>query len=213
MHGRGAGAAAGLAMAASTSSLSIWPRLPEPFDVAGARPALGHQLLRRRRRGHAVAARRRAAAGAAATAGCGGAGLGLRCRLGRRRQRRRRSPMAPISAPTLTVSPGLAAIDSSTPADGRRHLDGHLVGLELDHRLVGGDGVAHLLEPLADRRLGDALAQRGHPDVSRHQFWSFSLPLSELSRGEIASSRKACICCRCVRIRPVAVEAEAGRPT
>ena len=51
----------------------------------------------------------------------------------------------------------------------RRHLDRHLVGLELDQRLVGLDRVARLLEPLADGRLGHALAQRRHVDLDRHR--------------------------------------------
>ena len=48
----------------------------------------------------------------------------------------------------------------------RRHLDRHLVGFELDQRLVDRDGVARLLEPFADGRLGDRFAERGHADLS-----------------------------------------------
>ncbi len=46
---------------------------------------------------------------------------------------------------------------------GRRHLDRHLVGLELDQGLGGGDRVAGLLEPLADRRLDDRTLPRSAP--------------------------------------------------
>src|SRR6185436_10629733 len=49
---------------------------------------------------------------------------------------------------------------------GRRHLDGHLVGLELDDRLVDRDGIARFLEPFANGRLGDGLAQRRDADFS-----------------------------------------------
>ena len=61
---------------------------------------------------------------------------------------------------------GLAGPDGDRLEDAggrRRHFDGHLVGLELDHRFVGLDGLAFLLEPLADRRLGDRLAERPAP--------------------------------------------------
>ena len=46
--------------------------------------------------------------------------------------------------------------DLGQHAGGRRvDLERHLVGLEFDQRLVGLDGVAALLEPFADGRLGD----------------------------------------------------------
>ena len=48
---------------------------------------------------------------------------------------------------------------------GRRHFDRHLVGFELDQRLVDGDGVARLLEPLADGRLGDGFAEGRNADL------------------------------------------------
>src|SRR6267143_1474685 len=53
---------------------------------------------------------------------------------------------------------------------GRRHLDRHLVGLELDQRLVDRDGVARLLEPAADRRLADRFAEGGNADLSHRAF-------------------------------------------
>ena len=42
----------------------------------------------------------------------------------------------------------------------RRHLEGDFVGFEFDQRLVDRDGLAGLLEPLADRRLGHRFAER-----------------------------------------------------
>src|SRR6185437_1511237 len=49
---------------------------------------------------------------------------------------------------------------------GRRHFQRHLVGLELDERLVDRDRVARLLEPFADGRFGDRFAKGGDADVS-----------------------------------------------
>ena len=72
----------------------------------------------------------------------------------------------PSSAPTATVSPSLAAISAEHAGGRRRHLDRHLVGLELDQRLVDRDRIARLLEPLADGRLGHRFAERGHADFS-----------------------------------------------
>src|SRR5262249_59186494 len=49
-----------------------------------------------------------------------------------------------------------------------------LVGRDLEQRLVGGDGLAFLLEPLRDRPLGDGDAHLRHDDVDRlgrrHQY-------------------------------------------
>ncbi len=56
---------------------------------------------------------------------------------------------------------------------GRRHLDRHLVGFQFDHRLVGGDGVAGVLEPFADGRLGDGFAEGGYADFSHDSFQPF----------------------------------------
>ena len=52
--------------------------------------------------------------------------------------------------------------------DRRRHLDRDLVGLEAGDRLVRLDRVAGLLQPLAERRLGDRFAQRRDFDFGRH---------------------------------------------
>jgi hypothetical protein len=48
------------------------------------------------------------------------------------------------------------------------HFERHLVGLELDQRIVHGDAVADLLEPARHGRFGHRLAQRGHFDLARH---------------------------------------------
>ena len=64
----------------------------------------------------------------------------------------------------ITKGDMLAAIERA--GGGRRHLDRHLVGFQLDERLVHGDRVARLLEPFADRRLGHRLAKSGHANLS-----------------------------------------------
>ena len=48
----------------------------------------------------------------------------------------------------------------------RRHLGVDLVGGDLEQRLVLDHRLAHLLEPLRDRALGDGLTELGHRDVS-----------------------------------------------
>jgi hypothetical protein len=49
-----------------------------------------------------------------------------------------------------------------------RHFERHLLGLELDQRLVFADGLAFALEPLRDRRLGDRFAKRRNADFCGH---------------------------------------------
>jgi hypothetical protein len=53
----------------------------------------------------------------------------------------------------------------------RRNFDGDLVGFKLDQRLVDRNRIAGLLEPAADGRLGDGLAERRNADFS-HGFVS-----------------------------------------
>ena len=122
----------------------------------------------------------------------------------------------------------------------RRHLDRHLVGLELDQRLVDRDRIARLLEPFADRRLGDGFAERGNADFSHdlvHLYLSAVIarrrPGDPAIRGHIArasdagspgyrgdddvqiypsaSSSNCFNCARCFDIWPTAVAADAGR--
>ena len=59
--------------------------------------------------------------------------------------------------------------DLAKHAGGRRvDLERHLVGFELDQGLVGLHRIAGLLEPLADGRLGNGLAEGGYADFGRH---------------------------------------------
>src|SRR5207244_8528537 len=69
----------------------------------------------------------------------------------------------------------LADEDLLDDALGRaRYLGIHLVGRDLEQRLVGGDVLALLLEPLRDRPLRDGDAHLRHDDVDRgpssHQY-------------------------------------------
>ena len=81
-----------------------------------------------------------------------------------------------ITAPTATVSPSATSCSPISAGDRRGHLDRDLVGLEAGDRLVGLDRVAGLLEPLAERRLGDRFAQGRDFDFGRHV-----VPLSGLA--------------------------------
>ena len=72
---------------------------------------------------------------------------------------------------------GLAVLggDLAEHAGGRRRdLDGDLVGLELDQRLVHRHGVAGLLEPAADGGLRHGLAERRNANVSHGLFSSIT---------------------------------------
>src|SRR5229473_2928978 len=63
--------------------------------------------------------------------------------------------------------------DLAERAGGRcRHLDGDLVGLKLDQRLVHRNGIAGLLEPAADGGLGHGFAERRNANFSH---WCFLL--------------------------------------
>jgi hypothetical protein len=67
--------------------------------------------------------------------------------------------------PTATVSPSCTSTSERTPGIGGRNLGVHLVGRDLEDRLVPLDGVADLLEPPGHRPLGDGLAHLRHDDV------------------------------------------------
>ena len=166
----GVGAAAARSIAASMSPLVTRPSLPEPATPAGSTPALGgdaaHRRRDRRRSARAAsAARRPAPIGAAVERLLAGFGRSApACRLGGGAPAP--SLIWPSSAPTRD---GLAVLGRDLgehAGGGRRHLDRHLVGFELDQRLVDRDGVAGLLEPLADGRLGDGFAEGGNADFS-----------------------------------------------
>ena len=93
--------------------------------------------------------------------------VGARPRLGRRAAVRLASTsISPSAAPTCTVSSGSTRIFDERARGGRGHLGVDLVGGDLDQRLVGVDAVAHLLQPLEDRALGDRLAHLGHGDLN-----------------------------------------------
>ncbi len=62
------------------------------------------------------------------------------------------------------------------PGDLGRHLGVHLVGDDLEERVVLLDGVAFLDQPALDRAFGDRFAQLGHLDRGCHRFW---VPLVE----------------------------------
>jgi hypothetical protein len=51
------------------------------------------------------------------------------------------------------------------PGYRRRNFCIHLVGRDLDERLIGLNVVAHLLQPSKHRPLGDRLAHLGHGDL------------------------------------------------
>ena len=89
-------------------------------------------------------------------------------RSGGRRAAAAASPASPMVATTLltgTVSPSLTLISVRTPAAGDGNLRVHLVGRDLEQRLVAIDRVAHLLDPADDGPLGDRLAHLRHDDV------------------------------------------------
>jgi hypothetical protein len=43
----------------------------------------------------------------------------------------------------------------------RRDFDGNLVGIQLDYRIAGGDGIAFLLEPPGHSGFDDRFSERG----------------------------------------------------
>ena len=101
--------------------------------------------------------------------------------------RRGTPPVSPTSA-TGAIRPSTAPGTASSSVceqylaqhagGGRRHLHRHLVGLELDQRIVLLDPVADLPEPGADHRLG-ALLLRGDEDVDHVR----TPPIRRSSRG------------------------------
>ena len=181
----GAGPLPWLATKSSTSPLVSRPSLPEAGIFAGSRRCLLDQLAhgrRQQRTTFAVGPDGGADAGGGCEPGAAGAGIGAgfasapaaapdagfglaarACRLAdraraRRRPRRRYRPRRRRSR--------------RAAGDRRRNLDGHLVGLQLDQRLVDGDRVARRLHPLGDGRLADRLAERRDLDFRRHRLAS-----------------------------------------
>ncbi len=159
----GAGAAAARAMAAITSSFSTCPRLPEPAStdtpvsaIILAAAGAGGMAVFGWMGGYPCVAIGSGAAGfagasaafaAGAGADPGGAGRDLA-------EQRADADGRAVLGRDLAEHAGFGRVD----------LKRHLVGLELEQRLVLLDGVAGLLEPLADRGFADALAQGGNAD-------------------------------------------------
>ncbi len=89
-------------------------------------------------------------------------------------------PLVLISAstsPTLTVSPSAKKSLTIVPLTVAGHLGVHLVGGDLDQRLVGRDRVALLLMPFENRAFGHRFAHRGHRDLNRCGRGHFALSL------------------------------------
>ena len=165
-RGRGAPASARpVAIAASTSPFSTWPRLPVPATVTshGIRIDIivGGDLGRGRSRRHFRAGRwarfsrgqvRWSSGAAGAAAGAEGAAAAAPAP----------AVICPSRAPGATVSPSFAVISDSTPAEGAFDFEGNLVGLEFEQGLVGLHGIAGLFEPAADGGLRDGFAESGN---------------------------------------------------
>jgi hypothetical protein len=161
------------AMASITSPFRIWPRLPEP-ETASAETPLSAIILpptapaacrrapcpcrpcrpRNRRRGLRLFLRR------------GGFLLFV---LRRRRSRRAFTFVQHAEQRVDLDRVAFLRGDLAKRSGGRRrHFQRHLVGFQFDQRLAVADGVADILEPLADRCLGDGFAQRGYADFCCH---------------------------------------------
>ena len=83
----------------------------------------------------------------------------------------------PPSAPRPSGPPS-TMISASTPAVGAGNLGVHLVGADLEDRLVALHRVADLLQPLRQRPLGDRFAHLGHDDVNACHVRILSLGVS-----------------------------------
>ena len=161
----GVGAAAARSIAAIMSPLVTRPSLPVPSTLAGSMP-VSAAILRTDGASGASAAPT-TFGGGAELARLGGGLLGAAA-LGLAAAGFAGAPRAVLDlAEQRADRDGLAVLggDLGEHAGGRRrHLDRHLVGLELDQRLVDRDGIARLLEPFADGRLGDGFAEGGNAD-------------------------------------------------
>ena len=116
--------------------------------------------FRRQRRARARRQARAPAAGSGSAAGSGaGGGFGLRARGGAAAGR---GGSLADDRDHGADGHGVAFLDADLgdgPGDRRGHLGVDLVGAHFEQRLVGGDGVADLLEPTGDRALGDGLTE------------------------------------------------------
>ena len=143
-------------------ALQHLPALARAGDAGDVDAALGGDLGGGGRGRHGGRARRRdrgLAAGAAAAALAGAAAATAAAPA---------APSEPSSAPIATVVAGLRDDLRQHAGGGRVDFERHLFGLEFDQRLVRLHDVAALLEPFADRRLGDRLAEGGNANFSGH---------------------------------------------
>ena len=110
------------------------------------------------------------------------------------------SSITASSAPTSTVMSSCTLMATTTPPAGAGILCVHLVGADLQERLVGFDALAFFLEPPRDGALRDALAEAGHRHRHGHLRCSFrgawvrssgGRAARELSRGNAAACRPA----------------------
>ncbi|MNV29976.1 hypothetical protein D3C71_1212260 [compost metagenome] len=72
-----------------------------------------------------------------------------------------------------------------------RNFDGNLVGFQFDQRLIGLDRIADLLEPGADGRLADGLAEGWNADFGCHDLFPFFSRFVSNKLGETAEKSAA----------------------
>ena len=140
--------------------------LARGLDGGGRNALLLGELARRRTGGGEVGAGRRSSSSGCRLRRCrGGCSSGLR----------RGCAGGPCAG--LDVAEDAAHLDGSAffhgevgngAGNARIHLDGNLVGLELAKRLVDGNLVARLHQPLGNGRLGDRFAQSRNLDLDGH---------------------------------------------
>ena len=168
----GAGGGAGAAGCAAAGGAGAARR----GGGAARAPARGGAALRAGRRRRPP----RSGAAAAPARRRGGAAAGARRRLGRGRGRRGVGGGGALIADHGDHRADIDRLALGDPdlghdaGDRRRHLGVDLVGGDLEQRLVGGDRVADLLEPLRDRALGDRLTELWERDVSHVCVWCLS---------------------------------------
>ena len=180
--------AAARSIAASMSPLVTRPSLPVPVDLGGIDAGLGGDLAHRRRE-RRIAARRPSAAAAraavaAASAFAASAGGGLR-RLARRarafldlaEQRADRDRLAVLGGDLARARRRPAPAPRSSPCRSRAR-----PAARRPRR------VARLLEPVADRRLGDGFAERRDADFS-HELSSSLRVMPACPASTLASDR------------------------
>ena len=199
--------------AASTSPLVTRPSLPVAGDLGGVDAGLGDDAIDRRPVGLRSRRRRRGGFGrlgalqgrawrrlrARARASAAGAAAAPR--------RRPRSSRSPRRAATVPPSATAIAVIARRPAGAGTSTVTLSVSSSASD-LVHRDGVADLLEPFGDGRLGDAFAHIGDGDVGHADSSDRQRVTTRRS-----SSRKALSSAWCVLERPVAGEAAAARPT